>query len=112
MARVKRSVAARKKRRKVLEQAKGYWGLKHSSYQRAVDLLLRAAVARMLEPPVALGLLEDLAALLSPVDGTLDARHGSGPPPQQLAHFTDVAGRDGVLAAEVTLSLGRLLLEI
>jgi len=26
MARVKRSVAARKKRRKVLEQAKGYYG--------------------------------------------------------------------------------------
>ena len=32
MPRVKRSVAARKKRRKVLEQAKGYWGLKNSSY--------------------------------------------------------------------------------
>ena len=28
MSRVKRSVHARKKRRKVLEQAKGYWGLK------------------------------------------------------------------------------------
>src|ERR1700730_10206755 len=28
MARVKRSVKARKKRRKVLEQAQGYWGLK------------------------------------------------------------------------------------
>src|SRR4029079_16206374 len=33
MPRVKRSVHARKKRRKVLEQAKGYWGLKHSSYR-------------------------------------------------------------------------------
>jgi large subunit ribosomal protein L20 len=32
MPRVKRSVAARKKRRKVLEQAKGYWGLKNSHY--------------------------------------------------------------------------------
>jgi large subunit ribosomal protein L20 len=35
--RVKRSVAARKKRRKVLEQARGYWGLKHSSYKRAKE---------------------------------------------------------------------------
>ncbi len=37
MPRVKRSVHARKKRRKVLEQAKGYWGLKHSSYRRAKE---------------------------------------------------------------------------
>ena len=37
MARVKRSVHARKKRRKVLEQAKGYWGLKHSSYTYAKE---------------------------------------------------------------------------
>jgi large subunit ribosomal protein L20 len=35
MPRVKRSVHARKKRRKVLEQAKGYWGLKSISYRRA-----------------------------------------------------------------------------
>jgi large subunit ribosomal protein L20 len=35
--RIKRSVAARKKRRKVLEQAKGYWGLKHSSYRSAKE---------------------------------------------------------------------------
>jgi len=35
--RVKRSVHARKKRRKVLGQAKGYWGLKHSSYKRAKE---------------------------------------------------------------------------
>jgi large subunit ribosomal protein L20 len=37
MPRIKRSVHARKKRRKVLEQAKGYWGLKHSSYTRAKE---------------------------------------------------------------------------
>jgi large subunit ribosomal protein L20 len=37
MPRVKRSVHARKKRRKVLEQAKGYWGLKHVSYRRAKE---------------------------------------------------------------------------
>jgi large subunit ribosomal protein L20 len=35
--RVKRSVHARKKRRKVLNAARGYWGLKHSSYRRAKE---------------------------------------------------------------------------
>jgi large subunit ribosomal protein L20 len=35
--RVKRSVHARKKRRKVLEQAKGYWGLKSKSYRYAKE---------------------------------------------------------------------------
>jgi large subunit ribosomal protein L20 len=34
---VKRSVASRKKRRKVLDQAKGYWGLKKSSYRYAKE---------------------------------------------------------------------------
>jgi large subunit ribosomal protein L20 len=37
MPRVKRSVHARKKRKKVLEQAKGYWGLKHSNYRYAKE---------------------------------------------------------------------------
>jgi large subunit ribosomal protein L20 len=37
VARVKRSVHARKKRRKVLEQAKGYWGIKKSSYTYAKE---------------------------------------------------------------------------
>jgi large subunit ribosomal protein L20 len=39
MPRVKRSVHARKKRRKVLGQAKGYWGLKKSSYRYAKEQL-------------------------------------------------------------------------
>jgi large subunit ribosomal protein L20 len=42
--RVKRSVHARKKRRKVLEQAKGYWGLKHSSYRRAKEQVDKSLV--------------------------------------------------------------------
>ena len=42
MARVKRSVAARKKRRKVLSQARGYWGTKKSSYRRAKEQVLRS----------------------------------------------------------------------
>jgi large subunit ribosomal protein L20 len=42
--RVKRSVHAKKKRRKVLEQAKGYWGLKHSSYRRAKEQVDRSLV--------------------------------------------------------------------
>src|SRR3954469_25990954 len=37
MPRVKRSVHARKKRRNVLGQAKGYWGLKKSSYRFAKE---------------------------------------------------------------------------
>ncbi|HEV8688101.1 MAG TPA: 50S ribosomal protein L20 [Gaiellaceae bacterium] len=44
MPRVKRSTNARKKRRKVLEQASGYWGLKHSSYRRAKEQLDRSLV--------------------------------------------------------------------
>src|SRR5919205_1358938 len=43
--------------------------------ERVVDLLLRVPVARLLEPPVALRLLEDLAPLLARVDGPLHARH-------------------------------------
>ena len=42
MARVKRSVAARKKRRKVLDQASGYWGTKNSSYKRAKEQVQRS----------------------------------------------------------------------
>src|SRR3954462_13512610 len=37
MTRVKRSVHARKKRRKVLNQASGYWGLKSKVYKRAKE---------------------------------------------------------------------------
>ena len=37
MPRVKRSINARKKRRKVLSEAKGYWGLKSSSYKYAKE---------------------------------------------------------------------------
>lgn len=44
MARVKRSVAARKKRRKVLEQAKGYFGQSHVSYRKAKEQLMKADV--------------------------------------------------------------------
>ena len=35
MTRVKRSVHAQKKRRKVLEEASGYWGLKSKLYRQA-----------------------------------------------------------------------------
>jgi large subunit ribosomal protein L20 len=42
VARVKRSVHARKKRRAVLERAKGYRGQRHSSYKRAKETLLKA----------------------------------------------------------------------
>ncbi len=42
MARVKRSVAARKKRRATLERAKGYRGDAHTSYRKAKEALLKA----------------------------------------------------------------------
>jgi large subunit ribosomal protein L20 len=42
--RVKRSVHARKKRRKVLEQARGYWGQKHTSYKRAKEQVDKSLV--------------------------------------------------------------------
>ena len=42
MARVKRSVHARKKRRATLARAKGYRGDKHSSYKRAKEQLLKS----------------------------------------------------------------------
>ncbi len=44
MPRVKRSVHARKKRRKVLQQARGYWGRRHSSYKLAKEQLDRSLV--------------------------------------------------------------------
>jgi large subunit ribosomal protein L20 len=44
MPRVKRAVHGQKKRRKVLEQAKGYWGLKHVSYRRAKEQVDKSLV--------------------------------------------------------------------
>lgn len=44
MARATRSVHARKKRRKVLEQAKGYRGTKKSSYKRAKEQVWKSGV--------------------------------------------------------------------
>ena len=42
MPRVKRSVNAKKKRREVLEQASGYWGLKSKTYRRAKEQVMRS----------------------------------------------------------------------
>ena len=44
MPRVKRSQHARKKRRKVLEQARGYFGRRHSSYRLAKEQVERSLV--------------------------------------------------------------------
>src|ERR687893_688650 len=44
MPRVKRSAHARKKRRKVIEQAKGYWGIKKSSYKYAKEQVEHSGV--------------------------------------------------------------------
>jgi large subunit ribosomal protein L20 len=42
--RIKRSQHARKKRRKVLEQARGYFGRRHSSYRLAKEQVERSLV--------------------------------------------------------------------
>src|SRR6266852_1877626 len=42
MPRVKRAIHAQKKRRAVLEQAKGYWGWKHSHYRYAKEQVERS----------------------------------------------------------------------
>jgi len=42
VTRVKRSVHAKKKRRAVLERAKGYRGEKHSSYRRAKEQVMKS----------------------------------------------------------------------
>jgi large subunit ribosomal protein L20 len=44
MARAARSLHARKKRRKILKQAKGYRGTKHSSYKRAKEQIWKSGV--------------------------------------------------------------------
>jgi large subunit ribosomal protein L20 len=44
MPRIKRSQAARKKRRKILEQARGYYGRRHSSYRLAREQVERSLV--------------------------------------------------------------------
>jgi large subunit ribosomal protein L20 len=44
MARVKRAVNAHKKRRTVLEQAKGYRGVRSRSYRKAKEQLLHSGV--------------------------------------------------------------------
>ena len=44
MPRIKRSQAARKKRRKVLDQARGYYGRRHSSYRLAREQVERSLV--------------------------------------------------------------------
>jgi large subunit ribosomal protein L20 len=42
MARVKRSVSAKKKRREVLESAKGYRGIKKNTYRKAKEQVMRS----------------------------------------------------------------------
>lgn len=43
MARVKQSVAARKRHKKVLKQAKGYYGARSRTYRSAVQAVTKAA---------------------------------------------------------------------
>src|SRR5262249_55762421 len=78
--------------------------------ERMLDLLLGLAIARVLEAPVALRLLENLAALLARVDGSLDAWHRL-PDPEQLLDRLHVGLVHRHRLAEAALTLRRLLLE-
>ncbi|MCD6016243.1 MAG: rplT [Solirubrobacterales bacterium] len=42
MSRATNAVARRRRRKKVLKQAKGYWGRKHSSYRLANEQVMRS----------------------------------------------------------------------
>jgi large subunit ribosomal protein L20 len=42
MPKVKHAVASRKRKKKVLEEAKGYWGERSKKYRRAIETLRRA----------------------------------------------------------------------
>jgi large subunit ribosomal protein L20 len=42
VSRVTNAVARRRRKKKVLEQAKGYWGRKHSSYRLANEQVMRS----------------------------------------------------------------------
>lgn len=42
MARIKRSISAKKKRRTVLERAKGYYGMKSRSYKNAKQQVMKS----------------------------------------------------------------------
>src|SRR5262249_26173904 len=79
--------------------------------ERVLDLLLRVRVVRALEAPVALRLLENLAALLARVDGTLDAGHRL---PLSKESLDDVrVGRgDRLFLTERALQLRRLGTEV
>src|SRR5207249_9688155 len=63
--------------------------------ERMVELLLGALVARVLQAPVAAGLLEHLAALLACVNRSFDARHPSATS-QHLLDGLLVAWSDGL----------------
>src|SRR5207248_9722023 len=80
--------------------------------ERVLDLLLRVLVRGLLEPPVALRLLEDLAALLARVDGPLHTGHRLLPPPQELVDGLRVALREWQVAREEALTLLALLPQI
>src|SRR5207244_10822190 len=77
--------------------------------ERVLDLLLGVLVGGLLDPPVALRLLENLAPLLACVDRALHSRHGL-PPPQELVDDAGVAGSERVVATKQPLTLLALLL--
>src|SRR5581483_6571385 len=78
---------------------------------RALDLLLGQPVARVLAPPVAPGLREDLLAPPPAGDGVRGPAHLPALPRQEPAHALSVRPRDLGRQRHAALPLRRLLLE-
>ena len=79
--------------------------------ERVLDLLLGVRVVRVLEAPVPLRLLQDLAALLARRDRTLHPGHRL-PQPQQALDGRHVRLGDRLVLAEAALTLRALVLEV
>src|SRR5262249_18314288 len=79
--------------------------------ERTLDLFLRVLVVGALEAPVALRLLENLAALLLGVDCALDTRHRSAPSQHPFACLR-VRRVDRKQLTERPLLLRRLVLQV
>src|SRR4051812_30325879 len=88
MARVKRSINAKKKRRATLELTKGFRGEAHSNYKRAKEALMKADSYAYRDPP------QPQARLPPPVDHPHQRRRAPERDELRDVHARAQAGRD------------------
>ena len=88
VSRVKRSVHARKKRRKVLKEAKGYYGRKHSSYRFAKEQVQRSGACT----PTATGATASATSAGSGSSASTPPRGAEGMSYSELMHGLKQAG--------------------